>query len=78
MRTPYPAPPHPDVQKMMDKFPETFHIVKMLKNFENKHNQTNQNLASSGESSRCKSWKETKISVQDIVDYVYKQEGLEL
>ena len=78
MKTPYPAPPHPDVQKMMDKFPETYQIVKMLKHFENKYNQTNQNLSDSGEGSHCKSWKDSNISVQDIVDYVYTLEEMNL
>lgn len=78
MKTPYPAPPHPDVQKMMDKFPETYQIVKMLGYLKDAHNQTNQNLSDSGEGHRCKSWKENKISVQDIVDYVYTLEGMNL
>lgn len=78
MKTPYPAPPHPDVQKMMDKFPETYQIVKMLKHFESQHNKVNQMLAYSGESSRCKYWIESEISVQDIIEYIYDSVGMKL
>ena len=78
MRNHIPVPPYPDVQKMIDKFPETYQIVKMLRYFESEHNRVNQTLTDSGEGKSCKSWKENKISVQDIVDYVYEQEGLKL
>lgn len=72
------APPRPEVSEMMKKFPGTWQIVMMLKHFEGKHNFTQQALIDSGEGCRVTPWKINKLGVEDLMDYIYKEEGLKL
>lgn len=72
------TPPRPEVAELMDKFKDTYQIVEMLKHFEGKHTNINISLSTSNEGHRCTAWKTEKISVQDIVDYIYDKEGLSL
>ena len=62
----------------MNKFPDTYQIVEMLKHFELEHRRMQQALIDSGEGGRVKPWLSGGISVKDLESYVYKKEGLRL
>lgn len=70
--------PHPQGNKIIDKFPVTHQIVEMLKHFECHHNKDNQILGRAGRSDLCKHWKESEIPVQYIIDFIYDSEGMKL
>lgn len=70
------TPPRPNSSE--DKFPNTYQIVEMLKAMKEKHDKINMNLVYAGEQVRTKPWKSSSINVQDIIDYIYEKEGLEL
>lgn len=72
------VPPRPEVASLMKKFPDTWQIIMMLKHFEDKHNFTQQALIDTGEGHRVTPWKLSKLYVEDLMDYVYKKEGLKL
>lgn len=69
---------NPELDEIMRKFPETYQIVMMLKYFEGEHNFTQQALMDTGEGHRVTPWKISKLSVEDLMDYIYKKEGLKL
>ena len=62
----------------MNKLPDTYQIVEMLKHFELEHRRMQQALIDNGEGSRVKPWRSSVISVKDLESYVYKKEGLSI
>lgn len=70
------TPPQPDNEE--DKFPNTYQIVEMLKVLKQQHADNNRILADAGRHCDCCHWKEYKVSLEEILDYIYEQEGLDL